>query len=114
MQDNPLNTIEILWQKISSYLETKIQLLKLQAIDKSVGIIASILSKLILLIAVIFFLLFFNIGIALWIGSSLGKLYYGFFIVAGFYIIVGLLLYIFRKKLLKEPINNFLIKELLN
>ena len=114
MQENPLNSIEALWQKISSYLETKILLLKLQAIDKSSAIIASIVSKLILLLAVIFFLFLINIGIALWIGSLLGKLYYGFFILAGFYIIVALLLYVFRKKLLKEPINNFLIKELFN
>jgi hypothetical protein len=44
----------------------------------------------------------------------LGKLYYGFFIVAGFYLLTGLFFMIFRKKLLKEPLNDFLVKELLN
>ena len=113
MQENPLNALDVLWERISKYLETKIQLVRLQAINKASDIIALVVSRIILLITTIFFMLFLNIGIALWIGSLLGKLYDGFFIVAAFYILLGLLLFIFKKKLIKMPINNFLIKELL-
>jgi hypothetical protein len=113
MQENPLNAIEILWERTCEYLKTNIQLIKLQAVGKASHIIATVLSQLILLIIAVFFMLFLNIGIALWIGSLLGKLCYGFFIVAAFYVLIGLVFIIFKKKMIKKPINNFLIKELL-
>jgi Putative Actinobacterial Holin-X, holin superfamily III len=114
MHDNPLNSIEQLFSTLKNYIETKIQLIKLKVIDKASGIIASIVSKIFILLAILFALFFLNIGLALWIGSALGKMYYGFFVVAGFYVLIALLFYAFRKKLLKEPINDLLIKELLN
>jgi putative superfamily III holin-X len=113
MQDNPLSAIEILWERTSDYLETKIQLIKLNAIDKASHIISAILSQLIILVIAAFVMFLLNIGVALWIGSLLGKLYYGFFILSAFYLLIGILIFIFKKKWIKKPINNFLIKELL-
>ena len=113
MQDSPFNTIEVLWERTSKYLETKIQLVKLQAIEKAASLISAILSQVILLITLLFFLFFLNVGIAIWIGILLGKLYAGFFILSAFYLLTGILVLIFRKKLIQKPINHFLIKEIL-
>jgi hypothetical protein len=44
----------------------------------------------------------------------LGRLYYGFFIVSGFYILVALLLYAFRSTWLKKPIQDKLVRKMLN
>jgi hypothetical protein len=54
------------------------------------------------------------VGIALLLGDWLGKLYYGFFIVAAFYLIAGLVLYSLREKWLKSPIANSMIKNLMD
>ena len=40
-----------------------------------------------------------SIGAALWIGSTLGNISYGFFIVGGFYCLAGLLVYFFRENI---------------
>jgi len=49
----------------------------------------------------------------LWLGELLGKSYYGFFIVAGFYALLALIFSIFRKQLIKNPVNNSIIEQVL-
>ena len=53
-----------------------------------------------------------SFGVAYWIGNELGNLHYGFFIVGGFYAIVGVLLYFLRERLLKTPISNLIIDKI--
>jgi len=48
------------------------------------------------------------------VGEVLGKSYYGFFIISLFYVVLGLLLYAFRKQLVKTPVINFIIKSFLH
>ncbi|HTB53490.1 MAG TPA: hypothetical protein VK718_12025 [Ferruginibacter sp.] len=112
--ENPKSDIESLFEKSADYIETRIDLLKLHAVDKIADIVSSLVCMLLIAIVVsmVFFIL--NIGIALWIGHLLGKTYYGFFIVAGFYSICSLILYLFRNKVLKTGISNLIIKKLLH
>lgn len=105
--------IDALFEKTTDYLENKVELIKLQAIDKSTDVVSGFSSKLILSTLIIFFLTLLNIGAALWIGDELGKTYYGFFVMAGFYLLVGLVFYAFRDKWLKEPLSNYMIKNIL-
>ena len=105
--------IEMLFGKAEDYGKTTLKLLKLNAVDKSSDLISSLTSMLI--VAVVFFLsiLTVSVGSALWIGEQLGKSYYGFFIISGFYILVTLLLYSFRKQWIKIPFNNYMISKML-
>ena len=114
MQDNPLSNIELLFERAKNYVDTRFQLIKLQALDKTADIISSLISKLFVVICLAFFSFFLSVGIALWIGDLLGKSYYGFFIVSGFYLLIALLFVFLRKPLLKTPVNDILIKEFLN
>jgi len=62
----------------------------------------------------VLFSLFLNIGIAILIGEYLGKLYFGFFIMAGFYLAVGFLFIVFQQEWIKNPVSNFMIRKILN
>ena len=53
-----------------------------------------------------------SIGLSLWVGEMLGKTYYGFFIVAGVYMLVALILYAGRNQLIKHPVKNAVITHL--
>lgn len=108
------SSIELLLEKTGDFLETKVELLKLQAVDKASGIGSSLLSTLILTIVIMLMLLTLNIGIAVWIGQLLGEVYYGFFIVSGFYLVVTLFMFSFRGQLLKKPFQDGLVKKMLN
>jgi|ERR1700679_3665903 hypothetical protein len=111
--ENTKNDLELLFEKTSDYIETRFNLLKLQTVDKTADVISSLVC--ILVIGLIFSIFFFtiNIGLALWIGTILGKAYYGFFIISAFYIIVGSIIYFLRNKLIKTGISNLIIRKLL-
>ena len=105
-------SINGLFEKAGDYLETRLDLLKLKTTKTTSDVVASLVSTGIILLFLIFFLAFVNIGIAMLIGAALGKSYYGFFIVGGFYALVGLLFHWFREKWVKNPISNSIIKKM--
>lgn len=113
MENDP-TTIEELYYKLKDYGETTVDLLKLKAINKVSGVSSSIITSIILLVLLFLVLICLSIGFALLIGAWLGNAYWGFFIMSALYIIIGLILFAVRKKILKEPISNKLIKELID
>lgn len=112
--ENQASVIELLFEKTERYARTSAELFKLKAIDKSADMLSALAVRLAIILFMTMFFLILNIGIALWIGEALGKSYYGFFSMAGFYAIVGILLYTFRNKWIKEPLRNSLIEQALN
>ena len=106
-------SIETLFEKTEDYVTTSVELLKLQSIEKTSDVVSSLASQLVIIIVVAMFTLTANIGIALWLGQLLGKTYYGFFCVAGFYGLVATVVYIFRDKWIKTPLQNSLIMQML-
>jgi len=111
--ETPAGLVESLFDKAENYSKTTIELFKLNAIDKSADVVSSLISRLAILIVVAMFILIFNIGIALWLGELLGKFYYGFFIVGGFYALLAVLLQTFRHEWIKYPISNTIISQML-
>lgn len=105
--------IEALYKKAKTYTETSIELYKLNAIDKTADVVSSIVYWLALGSIVVVFLLFINIGISLYIGKLLEATYLGFLIVSSFYLVLGILLYIFNDKLIDRPITNLVISKLM-
>jgi len=112
--ENQVHSFESLFGRAGEYLETRLQLMKLKSVDKSSDMISSLVSSLTIILLISFSLIIISIGLALWIGEQIGKSYYGFFIVGGFYIIIALIAYLFRERLLKGPVANLFINETLN
>jgi hypothetical protein len=111
--NNTATPITILFEKAEDYSKTSLELFKLHAISKSADAVSSLATRLVIVIVVAFFMLCVNIGLALWIGELLGKYYYGFFLIAGCYAIIALLVYAFRYPLIKEPVSNIIITKLI-
>ncbi len=112
MENNP-GHIDSLFEQAGNYVETRIELAKLKITEKSSDAISNLASKLVLVTIVAVFMLMLNVGIALWLGELLGKNYYGFFVLAGFYGIVGLVCYLLQEKLIKVPVTNAIIKKMI-
>ena len=105
--------IEAVYEKAKTYTETSIELYKLNAIDTSADVASSLVLRFVMLLVVSMFTLFVNIAISLFIGKQIGDYYLGFLIVSGFYLILAFVIYLFRDKLVKTPINNMIIAKLL-
>ena len=105
--------IATLFERAEDYGKTTLKLLKLNAIDKSADVASSLVSKLAVIITVVFSVLIISIGAALWLGKLLGEAFYGFYIVGGFYAILAILLQVFRDQWIKYPVSNSIIKQML-
>jgi hypothetical protein len=113
MEDNNTKLLESLFESATEYGKTSYELVKLKTLDKSTDIVSSLVPHSIVLILFASFLMFINLGLALWLGDILGKSFYGFFVVAGFYILLCLIFHFFLHKSIKKAVGNIIIKRLL-
>jgi hypothetical protein len=104
--------VELLYKKVAQYSETSIELLKLQTIEKTANVISSLCVVISILFIIGMFILFVNIGISFFIGNLLENAALGFVIVSGFYLILGIIVFVFRKSLIKIPIENLIISKI--
>lgn len=111
--DNTATNIELLYDKAKKYTETSMELFRLNAIDKTADVASSLMARMAIVMVVAMFTLFVNIGIALLIGKMLGEYYLGFMIVSLFYLILAIVLHLFRNQFIKIPITNLVIEKLL-
>ncbi|MEI7492095.1 MAG: phage holin family protein [Bacteroidota bacterium] len=112
MDDNA-KLLESLMIKVTDYGKTSFELIKLKALDTTSGIISSLIPFSAAFVIIGSFMLFLNVGLAFWLGDILGKIYFGFFIVAGFYLVIGSVLYFLTKNWLKKLACNYFIKQVL-
>lgn len=106
--------IESLITKAGDLAETKVELFKLKMANRVSEAVSSVISKIAMVAIMGLALVIFSIGVAYWIGSEMGNTYYGFFIVGGFYILIGILVLVFRKTLIKRPISTIIIDRITN
>ncbi len=110
----PETIIEPLFERVQEYGKTSYELIKLKTVEKTVGFLSSFLSRAIVMATLSIFLLLFSIGISFWVGELLGKVYYGFLLVAaGYLLLAGVLFFFFRNRL-KNSFSNRLVTQFLN
>jgi len=107
------NQFETLLERAEEYSNTTIKLYKHKAIETSAEVVSTSVSKLtfIVIFAIAAFIL--SIGIAMWLGELAGKMYYGFFIVAGIYTIVGFVFYL-RRQAIKQRVGDSFVSKFFN
>ena len=106
-------SIKSLLEKSQDYLENRVELTKLKAVDKSSEMISSLTAIVLVSILLILFFLFVSMAAAMAVGAALGKMAYGFLIVGSFYGLLGLILFLGRDKWIKAPMANMLITKIL-
>lgn len=107
------DAIESLFEKAEAYGRTTYELSKLKLLETVNIVVASVIAKLSVILMISMFSFVLSIAVALWLGDILGKAYYGFFIVAGFYLVAGIMLHFFLHKWVKKPISELIIKQAL-
>jgi hypothetical protein len=111
--ETPANSIESLYERIEAYSRTTVELSKLKLLETTTNLITSLVPRIGVILMISLFVLILNIGIAILLGELLGKSYYGFFIVAGFYLVVAIVFHFFLHKWTKKPISDLIIKQAL-
>lgn len=105
---------EPVFERIEEYGKTTYELYKLKALDKTASAVSSSIAFSITLASFFFCILILNIGVSIWLGDLLGKSYYGFFCVAAFYGLIGIILYSSKNNWIKKAVSNSIISRVIN
>lgn len=103
------NKTSVLTDHLSDYIETYYKLVVLNATEKATGVASVSITSLILSVLAIFTLFFASLGVGWWAGETLGNMLAGFSIIAGFYLVVIMLIFAFKKQIIPS-IQNILIR----
>lgn len=100
--------IKISGEKTQEYLENTAEYYKLRLFKSSMKFTTSLVSMLVLGSIGLLFLAFVSVGIAIMLSRMIGFPSAGFFIVAGFYLVVLILIALFGKKfIIKSMLAKF-------
>jgi hypothetical protein len=106
------NSIESLLESMEAYGKTTYELSKLKAMDATTTVASSLISRLIIIILTMLFVFVLSMGIALMIGDFMGKTYYGFLIVAAFYLIAVIIANYSLDNVVKKSIGKLIISQI--
>ena len=112
MNDNE-KLIESLLERTVEYGKTSLELVKLKTLDKTSEVVSSFIPHSIVFLFIASLLFFLNLGLAFWLGEIMGNNSYGFFVVAAFYGVLGIVIHFFMHDWLKKKICNYIIKQVL-
>lgn len=104
--------IESLLEKAGDYVETRLEIFKLKTALTTSDVVSELVVRIVLVSFISIVVMMLNIGLALWLGELLGKSYYGFLVLAGFYSLLAILMYFFREKMIESPVSNAIIKKM--
>jgi len=96
--------------QLKEYVETRIKLAKLQAIESSSTVAAGLIADVAVVIGMILAFLFASFTLALYLGKVLGAYWIGFGIVAILYLIIALLVKVNKQRIEKTLANTFIQK----
>lgn len=104
---------ESLFEKIKALGLTTLELSKLKALETLTVVMSSLVSRMIVVLVVFMFAIMLNIGLSLYLGEILGKIYFGFFAVAAFDLVLAIVLHYSLHNWIRKPLSNSIISEVL-
>lgn len=106
--------IEPLLEKTEAYGKTTFELIKLKLLKRTVLVASSFITRSIAVLFFLMSLLIASIGISIWLGDKLGNPVYGFYSIAGFYCVLGVVIYFVFNKRINTSIGNSMIASFLD
>lgn len=111
MKEDP-TIVDTLFKRVTDFTLTYTELTKLKAINKLTQVASAIFPDLIISILMLVFLLFINLGLAFWFGDMLGKIYFGFLLIAAFYLVIGGITHFFMRGWIRKTVANYFIRQI--
>jgi hypothetical protein len=104
--------IEGLSDHVKEYINTRVEITKLRIAEKTSLVIGNFIAAVIIALLFLFVLVFGSIAGAWALSDWIGKPYSGFLIVAGFYLLLGIIVWAARGRLIRFPVMNAIIRML--
>ena len=102
---------ENLADNVIDFLETYYKLTLVNITDKASGVASSVITFIAVFIIAIFVVLFIGLALGTWLGQLLDNAIAGYFLTAGLFLLIMLLVWVLRKKL-TSGFRNFIIRKI--
>jgi len=102
-----------LTENVRRYINLRIDLVKLVLTEKLARMATVFLLINILFIVCMFLLLFLSFGFIYWYGEMVGPMWEGALIVAGMYLLIGIIILVFRVPFIMNPLIRQISKVLM-
>jgi len=102
-----------LTDQLKQYIETRIKLARLQAIEKGSSFFANLITEVFVLVSIAMTLLFATVTLALFLGHLLDSYWEGFGIVTLLHLLIVIIVSNIKRKYIEPRIVNFLVRKLL-
>jgi len=98
---------------LKSYIENRIELLKLELVSVVANIASGLVSSFLILVISMFILLMFSISLGFWLAQLVDNDALGFAIVGGIYTLVFIIYLAFSKEAISRKVKDEIVKSAL-
>ena len=112
--ENIFSKVEELSSSLKAYVDIRIKELKFEIAEKTSDLLSFLIAGALLIGVFLFALLFLSLAASFALNEWLGNSWIGFLIVAVLDILIGMMVWKNKIKIIKIPIMNALIKRLYN
>jgi hypothetical protein len=111
MEPNRISdNISSMTENVKDYINLRIDYIKLLLTEKIARLASYFMISVIFFILGMFLILFISLAFIFWYGDEIGPTFMGALIVIGFYVALGLAIYLMRYKLFINPMVKHLAK----
>ena len=104
------NKYEELWAELKKYLTLQIDYAKLTAVEKLVVLLSAIAMVAVMLILGACVLFYLSFAVVFMLSDAIGSTWGAYLIVSGIFLVLMLVVYALRKKLILDPVSRFLTR----
>jgi uncharacterized membrane protein YqjE len=112
MLQDEFKKVEEMASHFKAYVDTRVSHAKLVVAEKISKLLSVLIAGMFVLFVFLFFIVFGGIAAAIAIGYWLSNMAFGFLIVAVFFLLLGVITWAAREKILRIPIMNAIIRQL--
>lgn len=94
----------VLAGNIKSYVKLKLEYLKISLLEKQAELVAGLMLLMLMTTISFFILLLLSLAFVYWFDSRTGNMTLAFLLVAAIWLLLGLVVFLFRKPLLINPV----------
>ncbi len=109
-----IKNIELITDDLKEYIAINMEITKLNIVAKTATVTASLMTSVVLAALAILAILFVSLGVALYLSGYKTVGFNGFAMIAGFYLILFVIVFLFKKIVLNNPFKDKIIRKLLS
>ena len=104
------NKYEELWAELKKYLTLQIDYAKLTTVEKLVVLLSAIAMVAVMLILGACVLFYLSFAVVFMLSDAIGSTWGAYLIVSGIFLVLMMVVYALRQKLILDPVSRFLTR----